>query len=366
MKEYLEKFRDKQIAGSLLENIRRLAERVGHCRLMEVCGTHTVGIYRYGLRDLLGENVELLSGPGCPVCVTDLAYIDKAIALARRNDVLLVTFGDLMKVPGSSSSLLKEKGQGRDIKVVYSPIESLKLAKEHPDKKVVFLSVGFETTIPAILATVAQAEAEGPANFFLLGGNKIVPPAMEFLLQDGQAKIDGFICPGHVSTIIGAQAYKFLVEKYNIPCVVTGFEPTDVLQAVLMLLEQLGDGRAEVENQYGRAVRDQGNRKAQELMQEYCVVVDDYWRGIGVIPKSGLQLGEQLKGREISSVLEINPEPTRQKRGCICGLVLQGRARPVDCKLFGKVCTPDEPVGACMVSGEGSCAAAYKHSLWEE
>ena len=366
MRDYLAKFRDKRIARGLLAKIGRLAEGAGHCRLMEVCGTHTVAIYRYGLRDLLPRNVELLSGPGCPVCVTDLGYIDKAIALARLDDVLVVTFGDLMKVPGSTSSLLKEKGAGRKVKVVYSPIESLAVARENPGKKVVFLSVGFETTIPAILATVRQAEEEGVENFYLLGGNKLVPPAMEFLLEDGTAKIDGFICPGHVSTIIGSKAYEPLTKKHRVPCVVAGFEPTDVLRVILVLLEQLRKGRAEVANEYQRAVRAEGNLKAQELMAKYCVAVDENWRGIGVIAKSGLRLGEELGHREISTVMEIEAEPTRKKRGCICGQVLQGLARPVDCKLFGKVCRPEEPVGACMVSGEGSCAAAFRHSVWEE
>ena len=367
MKNWVEKFRDDKVARGLLSKIRQLAKKQGEpVRLMEVCGTHTVAIYRYGMRESLPVNVELLSGPGCPVCVTGLGYIDKAIWLARQDDVLLVTFGDLMKVPGSTSSLLKERGKGSPIKVVYSPIEAIELAKANPGKKVVILAVGFETTIPGVLATVKQAEADGLKNLFLLTGHKIVPPAMEALLQDGSAKIDGFICPGHVSTIIGAKAYEPLVEKYGVPCVVAGFEPTDILQAVMLLLVQLKEVRAEVENQYQRAVRNEGNPKALGMIEKYCQIIDDQWRGIGIIPRSGLKLRDEFKKWDVESVLKIEAESTKPKPGCICGKILQGLARPSDCKLFGKVCTPDEPVGACMVSGEGSCAAAYKHRGLEE
>ncbi len=366
MQNFLAKFRDKRLTQTLLENIRRIAPSDRTYRLMEVCGTHTMAIYRFGLRQLLPGNIELLSGPGCPVCVTDLSYIDKAIALARRDDVLLVTFGDLMKVPGSTSSLLKEKAQGRRIKIVYSPLESLAVARDNPSKKVVFLAVGFETTIPAVLASMEQADADGLENLFLLTAHKLVTPAMKFLLQDGAARIDGFICPGHVSAIIGSKAYEFLADDYHIPCVVAGFEPIDILQAVLMLLTQLREGRCQVQNQYQRAVRPQGNTKALALIGKHCQAIDDHWRGIGTIPASGLGLRDEFSRWDISSVLDINPEPLREKPGCICGQILQGLARPRDCKLFAKVCTPEEPVGACMVSGEGSCAAAYKHRPLEE
>ena len=366
MQNFLVKFRDKRLTQTLLENIHRIAPSDRTYRLMEVCGTHTVAIYRFGLRQLLPANIELLSGPGCPVCVTDLAYIDKAIALARRDDVILVTFGDLMKVPGSTSSLLKEKAQGRRIKIVYSPLESLAVARDNPDKKIVFLAVGFETTIPAVLASMQQADADGLENLFLLTAHKLVTPAMKALLQDSSARIDGFICPGHVSAIIGSKAYEFLADDYRTPCVVAGFEPTDVLQAVLMLLTQLREGRCQVQNQYQRAVRPQGNTKALALIDKHCQAIDDHWRGIGTIPASGLGLRDEFSRWDISSVLDINPEPLREKPGCICGQVLQGLARPTDCKLFAKVCTPEEPVGACMVSGEGSCAAAYKHRPLEE
>ena len=365
MKNFLEKFRDKTIAQSLLEHIRRLTPTDRTYRLMEVCGTHTVAIYRFGLRRLLPKNMELLSGPGCPVCVTDLDYIDQAIALARRDDVILVTFGDLLKVPGSTSSLLKERSAGRAIKIVYSPIEALAIARNNPDKKIVFLAVGFETTTPAVLASMQQADADGLANLFLLPGQKLVTPAMRALLQDGSARIDGFICPGHVSSIIGSGAYQFLADDFNVPCVVTGFEPTDILQSVLMLLTQLRAGHCTVQNQYNRAVRPEGNPKALALIDKYCQPVDDHWRGIGVIPNSGLALRDEFTRWDISSQLDINPEPRQEKPGCICGRILQGLARPADCKLFGKACTPEDPVGACMVSSEGSCAAAHKHQPLE-
>ncbi len=286
--------------------------------------------------------------------------------LARRDDVILVTFGDLMKVPGSTSSLLKEKAQGRRIKFVYSPLDALAVAKDNPSKKVVFLAVGFETTIPAVLASMDQADSDGLENLFLLTAHKLVTPAMKALLQDGSARIDGFLCPGHVSTIIGSKAYEFLAEDYRTPCVVAGFEPTDVLQSILMLLAQLREGRCQVENQYHRAVKPQGNTKALALIDKHCQAIDDHWRGIGTITASGLRLREEFSRWDISSVLDINPEPLREKPGCICGQVLQGLARPTDCKLFAKLCSPEEPVGACMVSGEGSCAAAYKHRSLEE
>ena len=366
MQNFLMKFRDKQIAQTLLENIRRLSATDRTYRLMEVCGTHTVAIYRFGLRELLPSNVELLSGPGCPVCVTDLAYIDKAIALAQRDDVILVTFGDLMKVPGSTSSLLKQRAETRNIKVVYSPLEALAVAKDNPSKKVVFLAVGFETTIPAVLASMMQADSDGIENLHLLTAHKLVTPAMKALLEDGAARIDGFICPGHVSSIIGSRAYEFLAEDYHTPCVVTGFEPTDILQSILMLLAQLGQGRCQVENQYHRAVRPQGNTKALDLIDKHCQTIDDHWRGIGIIPASGLRLRDEFSRWDINSVVDIKPEPLREKPGCICGKILQGLARPTDCELFAKVCTTDNPVGACMVSGEGSCAAAYKHRPLEE
>jgi hydrogenase expression/formation protein HypD len=347
-----------QLAGQ----IAAAAQRVGRsAQFMEVCGTHTMAAFRSGLRQLLPANVRLISGPGCPVCVTDTNYIDAAIELARRPDVIVTTFGDLMRVPGSASSLERERAAGADVRVVYSPTDAVRLAGEKPGKQVVFLGVGFETTAPTVAASITQAARDGLANYFVLCAHKTMPRAMEALLRDQEVKVDGFICPGHVSVITGAAMYRFICEKYRIPCVVAGFEPWDMLKAVEMLLEQLAGGRATVEVEYRRAVTERGNAAAQKLLAEVFEECDAGWRGIGNIPGSGLAIRNKYAALDAVKALGVKFAPATPHPGCRCGDVLRGVIAPPECKLFGKACTPINPFGPCMVSSEGTCAAYYKY-----
>lgn len=361
---YLREFRDAEVVRGISELIHDLSsslrERV---TLMEVCGTHTMAIARFGLRSLMPPQVRLISGPGCPVCVTPNEYLDRAIALSRLPDVTVVTFGDMMRVPGSSSSLEREKARGADIRVVYSTLDALKLARDNPSRKVIFLGVGFETTAPTIAAAIKKACEEGLKNFYVLCAHKIIPPAMEVLVQAEDLDLNGFICPGHVSTIIGSNPYRPIAHRYGIPCVIAGFEPVDVVRSVEMLLRQIVEGRAEVEIEYNRVVRPEGNTKAQRLMEEVFDVCDSNWRGIGVIPSSGLKIREEFSELDAELAFDVEVEPTREHPGCICGEILRGVKTPTDCPLFGKACTPRTPVGACMVSSEGTCAAYYKYGV---
>ncbi|MBM3860073.1 MAG: hydrogenase formation protein HypD [Verrucomicrobia bacterium] len=343
-----------------LNRIAEQARRVGrNVTFMEVCGTHTMAVSRSGLRQLLPANVKLISGPGCPVCVTDTSYIDAAIELARRPGVIVTTFGDLIRVPGSESSLERERAAGADVRVVYSPADALALARENPDKQVVFLGVGFETTAPTVAWTIKKAAQDGVMNFSVLCAHKTMPFAMEALLKDQEVKIDGFICPGHVSVITGAQLYRFIPERYGIPCVVCGFEAVDVMKCIVMLLAQIAGKRTAVEIEYSRSVNETGNPAAQQLIAEVFEESDAGWRGIGVIPRSGLAIRKEFArwdaGRSVT-FRESKPHP-----GCRCGDVLRGVLTPPDCKLFAKVCTPTNPLGPCMVSSEGACAAFYKY-----
>ncbi len=328
---------------------------------MEVCGTHTVAIFRHGIRSLLPEGLKLLSGPGCPVCVTSIKDIDTAIAIARRGDAILTTFGDMMRVPGGKQSLMEVRAEGADIRIVYSPLDSLKIAKENKDKKVVFFSAGFETTAPSAAATVAEAERLGIPNFYLYSVHKVVPPALEALLVSEDVRIDGFILPGHVSTIIGTMPYKFIPEKYSIPCAVTGFDADDIFGGIAMLLKQIIEGKASVEVEYKTVVKEEGNPKAIHFIEDVFEPSDSYWRGIGMIPGSGLRLRDKWAHRDAEKVYDLEVPDIAEPRGCMCGLVLRGIKMPSECPLFAKVCTPDKPVGACMVSSEGSCAAYYRY-----
>jgi hydrogenase expression/formation protein HypD len=327
---------------------------------MEVCGTHTVAIHRCGLRALLPANVELVSGPGCPVCVTPIGYIDHAVALARTPGVILTTFGDLMRVPGSSSSLEGERAAGADVRVVMSPLDAVEIATKEPSRRVVFLGVGFETTTPAVALAMILAQQRGIGNFLVLSGHKVMPPALRALVGGGPLKIDGFLLPGHVSAVIGSGPYQFIAKQFKTPCAIAGFEPVDVLQAIWMLLRQLNEGVAKVEIQYRRAVRPEGNPRAEATVRDRFVPVDAEWRGIGVIPGSGLGVRPKY-GQVDAAQIPVQIEPAREKKGCICGQVLQGLKRPADCPLFGTACSPEHPVGACMVSSEGSCSAALKY-----
>ena len=361
--KYIDEFRNPEVAKHLLAEIKTLSKTP--IRLMEVCGTHTMSIGRYGLRSLLPSHIKLISGPGCPVCVTAAKEIDMMIKLAS-HDVIVTTFGDLMRVPGSRSSLQKDRANGADVRVVYSPFDALEIAKKNPDKPVVFLGVGFETTAPGIAATIIAAKQQGIKNFFVLSAHKLIPPAMEALISSPDLKIDGFICPGHVSVITGLKPYEELVEKYQVPCVVTGFEPVDILQGVLMLVKQIEENSPKAEIQYTRVVKPEGNQKAMELMFKVFEPVDATWRGIGVIPKSGLALREEYAEHDASKAFDIEVEEAKEPPGCRCGDILKGLITPPECPLFGKVCTPTHPVGPCMVSSEGSCAAYYKYRDWEE
>lgn len=360
--KFQDEYRDRELvqglAAAIAEEARQLSEPV---RLMEVCGTHTMAIARFGLKSLLPEQVKLVSGPGCPVCVTPVSYIDHAIALSGLADTVITTFGDLLRVPGSHSSLMAERAKGADIRIVYSALDAVKLALELPHKRVVFLGVGFETTTPTVAAAILSAEQQGRTNFFVLTSHKTMPGPMQALSADPQLQIRGYLCPAHVSTVIGADAYLPLAEKFGIPCVVTGFEPADVLQGVLMLVRQCRSGRAAVENQYCRAVSGQGNAKAQELIRRVFEPADAVWRGLGVLPDSGLVLRAAYVGYDAARMLPVELPPAREPAGCRCGEVLTGRISPADCPLFGSVCSPETPVGACMVSSEGSCAAAWRY-----
>ena len=356
-------FRSELTARALVGRIESLAQTP--VSLMEVCGTHTVAISRFGLRSMLPPALRLLSGPGCPVCVTPLAEIDRSIATAQRDDVILTTFGDMMRVPGSRSSLEKERAEGADIRILYSPLEALDVAVDNPDKEVVFVGVGFETTSPTIAASVAAAKKREIGNFSVLPFFKTVPKALDMLAALPGRALDGFICPGHVSAIIGAGAYEPVARERNVPCVVVGFEPLDILAGIVMLLEQVSDvrigGAARVETQYARAVTHEGNTAAQAILSEVFAPCDAEWREIGTIPGSGYEFSESYRSFDARERLELNVPPTEGVTGCICGEIMLGRKLPTDCPLFAGACTPRDPVGPCMVSTEGSCAAFYKY-----
>jgi len=359
--KYLDDFRDPARARKVARAIAAVAPADREFAFMEVCGTHTMAVARYGLKKLLPPNVRLISGPGCPVCVTPKEYVDHALALARTPGVTVATFGDMMRVPGSSADLLRLQAEGADVRVVYSARDALALARAEPARKVVFLAVGFETTSPTVAATVKAAAPEGLGNFFFLAAHKLIPPAMRALCETDDLALDGFLCPAHVSAIIGSSAYDFVADGYELACAVTGFEPVDILQGIYLLLKQYADGERRVDNQYSRVVKAAGNRRAQELLAEVFEVCDSRWRGLGELPASGSALREEYAAFDAARALQVEPEETVPDRGCICGEVLTGVKLPTDCTLFGERCTPAAPVGPCMVSSEGSCAAAFKY-----
>lgn len=348
------------------ELCRRLAGRIGQksrrpLRLMEVCGTHTVSIFRHGLRSLLPDTISLLSGPGCPVCVTAQGEIDWFIELARRPGVIVATFGDLLRVPGSGTSLMRERAQGADVRVVDSSMAALNLAQDNPNSEVIFLGVGFETTAPTVAATVLEADRLGIKNFSIAPAHKLMPPALDALLSGGRVSLDGLICPGHVSVIIGARAYEPVARKFSMPCVITGFEPMDILQGIEMLVDQAQAGTSEVQIAYRRAVSWEGNPKALALMEQVFKRVDAVWRGLGKIKRSGLEIREKFVAYDAGQKFGIQAQETPEPPGCSCGQVLSGLISPDECPLFGRACTPSAPVGPCMVSSEGACAAHYKY-----
>ncbi|MEI8354559.1 MAG: hydrogenase formation protein HypD [Deltaproteobacteria bacterium] len=363
---YRDEFRDRDIVKGLAARIARLtADRSEPITLMEVCGTHTMSIYQYGIRRLLPPQVRLISGPGCPVCVTPVGYLDKVVAYARQPETIITTFGDMLRVPGSSSTLMLERARGADVRIVYSTLDALALAERNPGKRVIFLGVGFETTAPTIAASILTAASRGVTNYFVLAAHKTIPIPMQLLSADPELGIDGYLCPAHVSAIIGADAYRFLAEENGVPCVVTGFEPADVMQGVEMLVRQVVEKRSEVEIQYSRFVTREGNPKAQAMLLEVFTQADAAWRGIGVIPGSGLDIAEKFAAFDVERGFPVEVEVPSEPGGCLCGEVLKGKVAPSDCPLFGKACTPEEPVGACMVSSEGSCAAAHRYGQVE-
>lgn len=362
--KYLDGFRSGGAAAAFRSRIDELgAELAGAGRqvgIMEVCGTHTMAIARHGIRSMLPENMRLISGPGCPVCVTDPGYIDTAIELAERG-VAIVTFGDMLHVPGSESSLSECRSAGGSVEVCYSPVSALDLARGAPDREVVFLGIGFETTIAPVISLVDMAIRQDVRNLSVLTAFKLVPPALSALLADPDVRVDAFLCPAHVSAIIGADAYRPFAEGGGVPCVIAGFEPLDILYGLQGILEQIVAGESRVENQYSRVVRAEGNRKAQALFQKYLEPADAVWRGIGTLPLSGLGIREEFRSYDAAQRHGVTVKPGRESPGCICGDVIKGKSIPPDCPLFGTACVPEHAVGPCMVSSEGTCAAYYKY-----
>ncbi len=361
--DYITLYRDSDLAKKVLHDIIHISSFLDkEIRLMEVCGTHTMAIRKFGINKALPENIKLISGPGCPVCVTPTVYIDRAVEISKDKDTIIATFGDMVRVPGSNLSLEKAKANGSKIEVVYSPIESLELAIKHKDKRVVFLAIGFETTVPSIGITLLEAKRNGLKNFFILEGNKLIPPAIDEILKDPETNIDGFILPGHVCTIIGYKVFEFIPKRYGIPCAVSGFESLDILLAIRSILEMIVDKKPSVKNLYPRAVNELGNLKARRVIEEVFKKADSLWRGIGIIKDSGLFLKKDFKSFSISKSVDVKSVKSYDNPVCICGDILKGKALPYDCPLFGKGCTPENPKGPCMISSEGTCAAYYKYT----
>lgn len=351
MKKKIKKFKESIIKNKPAKQIN----------IMEVCGTHTMAISRSGLRQLLPPEINLISGPGCPVCVTSSTDIDWIIGIAMQYPVTLFTFGDMMRVPGTNSSLEMEKTRGKDIRICYSPLDSLNFARENPEKNVVFIAIGFETTAPLTAVILKRAYEENIKNFYIYDIHKLVPPALELLLTDEEIKIDGFLCPGHVSAIIGSTPYQFIADKYGIPCVISGFEPGDIMESIDMMVKQFNSGNPSVQIQYSRVVTSTGNPTAISMIYKVFELSDSIWRGIGNLPKTGLKLKRKYSMFDARKKFPANIENSGEPAGCQCGNVLKGIMKPTDCKLFAKACKPEYPIGPCMVSSEGSCAAYYKY-----
>lgn len=357
--KFIDEYRDGKAAARYAGLIARATTKPW--TIMEVCGGQTHAIVKFGIDELLPKNVELVHGPGCPVCVTPLELIDKAIEIASRSNVIFCSFGDMLRVPGSSNDLLVVKANGGDVRIVYSPLDAVKIAEVNPDKEVVFFAVGFETTAPANAMAVFQAHQKGIRNFSILVSHVLVPPAMEAILSSPINRVQGFLAAGHVCTIMGYTEYEPIAQKYNIPIVVTGFEPLDILQGVYMCVKQLEEGRAEVENQYARSVRKEGNLPAQQLISEVFCIVPRKWRGVGEIPESGLGLRDEYQEFDAELRFGVASYTAEESSECISGLILQGVKKPHECPAFGTRCTPERPLGATMVSSEGACAAYYRY-----
>jgi hydrogenase expression/formation protein HypD len=357
--KYLDEYRDDKVAKKILDEIRRTVTKPWV--IMEVCGGQTHSIVKYGLDYLLPPEIELVHGPGCPVCVTPLDMIDRAHAIARRTDVIFCSFGDMLRVPGSEGDLFQVRATGADVRIVYSPMDCLKIARENPDRKVVFFAIGFETTAPANAMSVFQAKTLGIRNFSLLVSHVVVPPSMTGILQSPGNRVQGFLGPGHVCAVMGWSEYEPIAARYGTPIVITGFEPLDLLEGVLLTVRQLEQGRAEVENQYARAVTREGNVAARKMISRVFDMADRSWRGIGIIPKSGYKLAYEFREHDADRIFEVGHIQTREPEICISGQVLKGLKKPHQCPAFGTQCTPQSPLGATMVSAEGACAAYYNY-----
>ncbi len=361
---FVDEYRDPAAARVAVEQIKALSEGQ-HFKFMEVCGGHTHTIYKHGIERVLPENVELIHGPGCPVCVIPMGRVDDGIAVAETPGVLFTSFGDMMRVPGSNGSLLDAKARGADFRMVYSPLDALRLARQNPDREVVFFAIGFETTAPSTAITLLKARAAGIKNFSVFCNHVTIVPPLKAILESPDLRLDGFIGPGHVSTVIGNRPYRFLPTQYGKPIVTSGFEPLDILQGIVMLLRQLRDGRCEVENQYTRAVRDEGNIRALRIMSEVFQVRPHFeWRGLGFISQSGLRLNDDFAPWDAELRFSVPGVRVADPKACQCGEVLKGVIKPWECKVFGTACTPETPIGTCMVSSEGACAAYYNYGRY--
>jgi hydrogenase expression/formation protein HypD len=357
--KYLNEYRDAGLVKNLAQKIREITTQ--NWIIMEICGGQTHTIMKYGLEELLPRELTIVHGPGCPVCVTSLEMIDKAIQISRQENVILTSFGDMLRVPGSKEDLLSVKAAGADVRMVYSPMDALSLAKRNPDKKVVFFAIGFETTAPANAMAVKEAKRRGIPNFSILSSHVLVPPAIEAILSSKNTLVQGFLAAGHVCTVMGYEEYIPLAEKFKVPIVVTGFEPVDILEGIYLVVKQLEEGQFEVENQYSRVVRKEGNIPAQKLLKDVFVTIDRKWRGIGMIPQSGYGLKPAYADYDAEKLFDVSGLNLMESPDCIAGEVLQGLKKPYDCQLFGKTCSPERPVGAPMVSSEGACAAYYRY-----
>lgn len=360
---YIDEFRNKNLIKEVLSKIKEIVPK-DKINIMEVCGTHTQSFCRFGLDKLLPSNLRLISGPGCPVCVSSQGYIDSAIKLAAHKDVIMLTFGDMLRIPGSFSTLEKERARHGNVRVVYSALDSLNVAKLNPDKKIVFLAVGFETTAPTIALSIISAKKENLRNLFFFSSLKLIPPAIEYLVRDKRLNLNGFLCPGHVSAIIGTKPYEFIPKRYAIPCCIAGFEPLDILEGIYLLVLQMVKKKAVVANQYVRVVTKKGNLKAQKIIKRVFKISDAYWRGLGRIPNSGLKIKDEFSRLDIEKIFPITdkePKISDKQKICRCADILKGLISPLDCPLFLKVCSPDNPIGPCMVSIEGACNAYYKY-----
>ena len=362
--KFVDEYRRRDLVDKLKQEIERLSTG-RQFKIMEVCGGHTHTIYKHGIEDILPPNIDLIHGPGCPVCVIPMGRLDDAIAIAQTPNVIFTTYGDMMRVPGSKGSLLDARAKGAEVRFIYSPLDALKIARDHPEREVVFFAIGFETTTPSTALTLLQAQAEGIRNFSVFCNHVTIIPAMKAILDSPDLRLDGFIGPGHVSTVIGLRPYRFVAQRYQKPVIVSGFEPLDIIQSIYMVLKQLDEGRCEVENQYRRVVREKGNLKALQVMQQTMQLRPYFeWRGLGFISHSALKLRPEFAAWDAEVRYQVPGVRVADPKACQCGEVLKGVIKPWECRVFGTACTPETPIGTCMVSSEGACAAYYNYGRY--